>query len=228
VKGLNKNRAQELVRLNQESPFTSLGDFLRRTTLTAAERRALASVGALNIFAGHRRAALWQVEAAWSAEETLFQHVGGLLDETDVGASPLSAMTLGERVNEDFRNTGLTVGEHPMRLVRDQYPELWRACDLPFGRDGETVQIGGSVICRQRPGTAKGTVFISLEDETGVANAIVRSELFERLRFVINEEPSLRITGRLQNRSGVIHVKAEQIEALRLSEVPAQSSHDFH
>ena len=228
VKGLNRNRAQELVRLNKESPFASLGDFLRRTTLTAAERRALASVGALNVFAGHRRAALWQVEAAWSAEETLFQHAGGLLDETDVGASPLPAMTLGERVNEDFRATGLTVGEHPMRLVRARFPELWRACDLPLGRDGETVRIGGSVICRQRPGTAKGTVFISLEDETGVANAIVRSELFERLRFVINEEPSLSIAGRLQNRSGVIHVKAEQIEALRLSEVPAQTSHDFH
>jgi error-prone DNA polymerase len=114
-----------------------------------------------------------------------------------------------------------------MSLVREQLPELWRACDLTLGRDGDTVLIGGSVICRQRPGTAKGTVFISLEDETGVANAIVRSELFERLRFLINEEPALRISGRLQNRSGVIHVKAEKIEALRLSEVPAQVSHNF-
>lgn len=226
VKGLREEHARELVRLRAEAPFASLGDFLRRVTLTAAERRALAAVGALNTFAGHRRAALWQVEAAWSAEETLFQHAGGLLDDADA-AEPLPAMTRDERVSADFSGLGLTVGAHPMDLVRERLPDLWRACDLPLGRDGDTVAIGGSVICRQRPGTAKGTVFVSLEDETGVANAIVHSDLFERHRLVINEEPALRITGRLQNRSGVIHVKAEAIEALRADAVPAQRSHDF-
>jgi error-prone DNA polymerase len=115
-----------------------------------------------------------------------------------------------------------------MRLARERLPEVWRAADLPLGRDGERVVIGGSVICRQRPGTAKGVVFVSLEDETGIANAIVRSELFEKRRLVISGEPALRIGGRLQNRGGVIHVKAERIEPLRLAEVPVQASYDFH
>ncbi len=228
VKGLREARAHELVRARAEAPFASLGDFLRRVALSAAERRALAAVGALNSFAGHRRAALWQVEAAWSAEETLFQHAGGLLDDADA-AEPLAPMAPHERVSADFIGLGLTVGAHPMALVRERLPDIWRAADLALARDGEQVVLGGSVICRQRPGTAKGTVFISLEDETGVANAIVHSALFERHRLVINEEPSLRITGRLQNRGGVIHVKAETIEALRVGDaVPAQSSHDFH
>jgi error-prone DNA polymerase len=94
-------------------------------------------------------------------------------------------------------------------------------------RDGDRVKIAGSVICRQRPGTAKGFVFVSLEDETGIANAVVTPDLFERLRMVINEEPALYIVGRLQNQAGVIHVKAETIEALNLSELPEQASHDF-
>jgi error-prone DNA polymerase len=225
VKGFRETHGRELIVRRQERAFDSLDDFLRRVPLAPSERRALASVGALNVLAGHRRAALWQVEAAWSADDTLFQHTGMLME---TGDTPLLPMTLNERVQEDFRGLNLTVGEHPMRLVRDQLPDLWRASDLPLGSSGEYVVIGGSVICRQRPGTAKGTVFISLEDETGVANAIVRSELFERYRFVINEEPTLRISGQLQHRAGVTHVRAEKIEPLRLPSVPAQSSHDFH
>ena len=115
-----------------------------------------------------------------------------------------------------------------MALVRDRLPDVWRAADLPLGHDGERIVIGGSVICRQRPGTAKGVVFVSLEDETGVANAIVRADLFEQHRLVINEESALRISGKLQNQAGVIHVMAERIEPLRLAEVPAQASYDFH
>ena len=226
VKGLREAHARELVAQRAVAPFASMADFLRRTQFTAGERRALASVGALNGFSGHRRAALWQVEAAWSSEETLFQHAGGLLDDADGGA-PLPAMSLDERVQADFQGLGLTAGEHPMRLVRDRFPELWRATDLILGKTGDRVVIGGSVICRQRPGTARGTVFISLEDETGVANAIVASALFEDHRFVINEEPTLRISGLLQNRAGVIHVKADKIEALRVATVPTQLSHDF-
>jgi error-prone DNA polymerase len=226
VKGLAERHARALLRARAERDFDSLADFLRRAPLSAAERRALAACGALNTFAGHRRAALWQVEAAWSSEETLFQHAGGLLDDSGP-AAPLPAMNLVERVSEDFSRLGLTTGAHPMALLRHQVPELWRAADLALARDGDTVLIGGSVICRQRPGTAKGTVFVSLEDETGVANAIVRSDLYERRRLVVNEEPALRISGRVQNRGGVVHVRADRIEALRADTVPSQSSHDF-
>ena len=229
LKGLREAHAHALVAAREAGggAFASLADFLRRAPLLAAERRALAAVGALNCFARHRRAALWQVEAAWSSEESLFQYAGGLLDETEDGGAPLAAMTPGERVREDFRGLGLTAGAHPMSLVREQLPDIWRAADLPLGKHGEEVAIGGSVICRQRPGTAKGIVFVSLEDETGVANAVVSAELFERHRFVINEESTLRITGRLQNRGGVIHLRAERVEALRVAGVPEQASHDF-
>jgi len=225
LKGLHEVHARAIVAQRQKCPFASLADFLQRTPGTTPERRGLAAVGALNALAGHRRAALWQVEAAWSSAESLFQHAGGLLDDADAGA--LAPMTLGERVQADYQGSSVTAGDHPMSLVRDQIPEVWRAGDLPLAREGENVVIGGSVICRQRPGTAKGIVFISLEDETGVANAVVASELFERCRMVINQEPTLRITGRLQNREGVIHIRAEKIEPLLAGAVPAQASHDF-
>jgi error-prone DNA polymerase len=232
--------------------FASMEDFLVRTNFVAAERRALASAGALNALASHRRAALWQVEAAWEAEEGLLRGVGcgagftpGMAetagvkpvpreegpDKAEAGgdacATPLAPMTREERVQADFGGTGLTIGVHPMRLARERLKDAWCAAELPLGRDGERVKIAGSVICRQRPGTAKGVVFVSLEDETGIANAIVPAELFERLRLTINEEPALCIAGRLQIQQGVIHVRAETIEALRLDEVPAQASHDF-
>jgi error-prone DNA polymerase len=224
VRGLSETRTVAMLAERRLRPFTSLDDFLRRTHFNAGERRALAATGALNGLTAHRRAALWQVEAAWSAEESLFQSMGLVCEDP----SPLPAMTLTERLQEDFEGLGLTAGAHPMQLVRDRLPEFWRAADLPLGRDGDRVIIGGSVICRQRPGTAKGVVFISLEDETGVANAIVTADLYERARMVINEEPNLRITGRLQNQAGVIHVRAEKIERLLLADVPVQVSHDYH
>jgi error-prone DNA polymerase len=224
VQGLQEAHARHLVAARRARPFASLADFLQRVSLPAHERRALAAVGAFAGLAEHRRAALWQVEAAWSAEESLFQSAALVVEDPP----PLAPMSPAERVQADFAGLQLTTGAHPMSLVRDRLPGIWRAGDLPLGRDGERVTIGGSVICRQRPGTAKGVVFVSLEDETGVANAIVRAALFERHRLLINEEPSLAITGRLQHRDGVIHVQAETIARLELEELPVQASHDFH
>jgi error-prone DNA polymerase len=225
VKGLRESAARAMLAARAERPFASLDDFLRRSTFNPAERRALAAVGALNVFTLHRRAALWQVEAAWSEDEGLFRHFAV---ESDEAVSPLAAMTLTERLRADFTGLELTTGTHPMALIRSRLTDVWRAADLTLGRDGERVTIAGSVICRQRPGTAKGFVFISLEDETGIANAIVLPQLFEAKRLVITQEPALRITGRLQNLHGVIHVKAQAIEPLAEAALPAQASHDFH
>ncbi len=280
VRGLREPGARAMLARRAERAFGSIDDFLARTEFSAAERRALAAVGALQALAAHRRAALWQVEAAWSADESLFQqaavqaalpldraascgesrparstnsespaprgggeNAAGPAGETRLPSanqgvprpapgspspdSPLVPMTREERMLADFSGLNLTVGTHPMALVRDQLPDVWRASDLAVGRDGERVEVAGSVICRQRPGTAKGFVFISLEDETGIANVVVMPDLFEQRRMVINEEPTLRITGRLQNDTGVIHVKAERIEALNLAGLPSQASHDF-
>jgi error-prone DNA polymerase len=225
VKGLREGAARTMLAARAERPFASLDDFLRRTTFNPAERRALAAVGALNVFTHHRRAALWQVEAAWSEDEELFRHFAS---ESDEAIAPLAAMTRAERLRADFTGLELTTGVHPMVLIRPRLTDVWRAADLTLVKDGERVTIAGSVICRQRPGTAKGFVFISLEDETGIANAIVLPQLFEAKRLVITQEPALRITGKLQNLHGVIHVKAQSIEPLAEAALPAQASHDFH
>jgi error-prone DNA polymerase len=224
IKGVRKASAQQMLAARKERPFTSLDDFLRRTNFTATERRALAAVGALNVFAEHRRSALWQVEAAWSEDESLFRHFA----ETNQESSPLAPMSLTERLSADFSGLGLTAGNHPMAQLRSRLADVWSAEELKSAPNGARVTIAGAVICRQRPGTAKGFVFISLEDETGIANAVVVPSLFEQHRLVITQEPALKITGLLQNVSGVIHVRAEQIEPLREAELPTQTSHDFH
>src|SRR5262249_24943603 len=129
--------------------------------------------------------------------------------EGPVANSPLAPMTLPERVQADYEAMNQTTGPHPMKLLRDELPGILPASDLAKARHGATIQIAGNVICRQRPGTAKGFVFVSLEDETGVSNAIVTPDLFERLRLVITEEPFLAIEGEVQNTDNVVLVKAK-------------------
>jgi error-prone DNA polymerase len=142
--------------------------------------------------------------------------------------APLAPMTLPERVKADYETMNLTTGPHPMNLLRGGLPNIWRASDLAQARHGTTVQIAGNVICRQRPGTAKGFVFISLEDETGVSNAIVDPDLFERFRLAITEEAFLLIEGKVQNSDGVVLIKAREIRALAHEQLIGSESHDFH
>ena len=137
-------------------------------------------------------------------------------------------MMMPERVRADYETMNLTTGPHPMKLLRESLPDVWRATDLIQARHGAIVQIAGNVICRQRPGTAKGFVFISLEDETGVSNAIVDPNLFECFRLLITEEAFLRITGEVQNADGVVLIKAQKLEPLNHEELIGSSSHDFH
>ena len=137
-------------------------------------------------------------------------------------------MTLSERVKADYETMNLTTGPHPMKLLRGNLPNIWRAIDLAHARHGSIIEIAGNVICRQRPGTAKGFVFISLEDETGVSNAIVHPNLFERYRLLITEEPFLLIQGEVQNSDGVVLIKAAEIRALAHEQLVGSESHDFH
>src|SRR5258705_10612448 len=142
--------------------------------------------------------------------------------------SPLFPMTLPERVKADYETMNLTTGPHPMKLLREKLPNIWRAIDLFQARNGSQIRIAGNVICRQRPGTAKGFVFISLEDETGVSNAIVEPELFERFRLLITEEAFLLIEGAVQNSDNVVLIKAREIRPLAHAELIGSDSHDFH
>ena len=172
----------------------------------------------------HRRDALWQVERAvrWS---------GPLLDELPEieGASPLVPMTNEERLVADFRATGLTVGPHPMQYRRAEMKTMgiYRASDLPHLPNGRRLRIGGCVIARQRPGTAKGMMFLSLEDETGIANAIVAPDLLQKNRALLISERFLMIEGILQNQDNVIHIRAEKVAPLSVTQAET-ASHDFH
>jgi error-prone DNA polymerase len=172
----------------------------------------------------HRRDALWQVERA-------VRHSGPLLDklpEPDA-KSPLRPMNEEERLVADFRGTGLTVGPHPMAYHRQWMNSLGirRAVELRNIPNGQHVRIGGGVIARQRPGTAKGFVFLSLEDETGVANAIVTPDLFQKNRLLLTSEQFLMVEGILQNQDNVISVKAECVRPLSITRAQT-TSHDFY
>jgi error-prone DNA polymerase len=141
--------------------------------------------------------------------------------------SPLTSMTVQERVTADYQTMNLTTGPHPMKLLRERLPNIWRAIDLKHARHGAIIQIAGNVICRQRPGTAKGFVFVSLEDETGVANAIVEPDLFERFRLTITEEDFLLIEGEVQNSENVVLIKTRDIKPLSHDQLIGSESHDF-
>ncbi len=224
IRGLHGASIADILLARRERPFSCIADLVRRTRLSRREQNLLSSAGALNRLAGTRRQALWEVARA-DLEFDLFANAA---PAGDASAGLLTPMTLIERIAADFATVGLTVGEHPMRYLREQFPQLWRTDELPGARQGARVRIGGSVICRQRPGTAKGFVFLSLEDETGVANAIIPPALFEAERLTITQYPALIVDGVVQHQDGVIHVRAEHILPLRDDRLPAQASHDFH
>jgi error-prone DNA polymerase len=237
VNGLRQEHTEQIERERKNRGFESLDDFKRRVSLAKDELRTLAELGALNCFAEHRRAAMWRVEETLHDDLlTPASVVAAFVSNAQpknqaLGAStttPLIPMTVPERVKADYETMNLTAGPHPMKLLRKTLPNIWRATDLVQARDGSTIQIAGNVICRQRPGTAKGFVFISLEDETGVSNAIVDPDLFERFRLVITEEAFLLIEGQVQNSDGVVLIKAREIKPLVHETLVGSESHDFH
>ncbi len=227
VRGLSAAHARRIEAERAQRPFASLHDFTIRTELDKDELRVLAQVGALNGLAAHRRDALWHVEEAVDPDD-LFSWVKYQAADANSTPTPLAPMTPGERTEADYEGTGMTVGPHPMALVRAELPHLWRAGDLPHARDGQLVTIAGNVICRQRPGTAKGFVFVSLEDETGIANAVVPPALFEKLRLLITQESFLAISGPVQNKDNVIHIRARSVQRLGELQMQGSASHDFH
>jgi len=172
----------------------------------------------------HRRDALWQVERAVRLSGPLLDY----LPEPDTG-SPLRPMNAEERLVADFRGTGMTVGPHPMAYHRPRMQRMGIRSAIELSRipHGQHLRIGGSVIARQRPGTAKGFVFLSLEDETGVANAIIHPDLFQQNRLLVGSEQFLMVEGILQNQDNVISVKAERVAPLDITRAPTES-HDFY
>jgi error-prone DNA polymerase len=220
--------------------FASVDDLVRRTALRRDELTVLAEIGALNSLGYDRRAALWQIERAVRPAGELFEDAAGASDDSQPAdgqaaegqhtesGSPLPSMTVVERMTADYAGTGLTIGPHPMTMRRHDLAArgVQRAVDLPRGRTGQRVRTAGMVITRQRPGTAKGFVFLTLEDETGIANIIVRPDLYDAEREAIVRAPFLLVEGVLQNIDGVTSVKAERVA--RLGDLPSIDSHDFY
>jgi error-prone DNA polymerase len=134
-----------------------------------------------------------------------------------------------ERLVADYAGTGLTTGPHPMAYRRPKLRAqgVLSAKDLQQARDGSFVTAAGCVIARQRPGTAMGFIFLSMEDETGIANVIITPQLYERERLLVTRARFLKVHGKLQNQDGVIHVKAESLEPLQTTPIEVRS-HDFH
>ena len=255
ARGLREEAAKALIAAREQRAFTSVQDLaLRVPELHKNELALLARIGALNSLGdvSHRRDALWQVEYAGRPAGPLLDSLSeqlnaGSEDEIDAGApllpsvggsgnsiqnrepaSPLQPMSLEERLVADFSGTGVTVGKHPMAHHRTELRRegILSAAELPHLPHGRAVRVAGSVIARQRPGTAKGFVFLSLEDETGIANAILTPAIYEQHKHVVVYEKFLLIEGELQNQENVVSVKAHAIRPLQISKADIRS-HDF-
>ena len=232
ARGLRKQAAEALVASRaRDGRFRSADDLAQRVPLlNRNELTLLARIGALNQLNGveHRRDALWQVERAGKHEGPLFQrNVASLQDDSE--GKPLQQMNTEERLIADYAGTGLTVGKHPMHYRRAalQQQHVLSAKELHEQKDGNYVRTAGCIIARQRPGTAKGFIFLSMEDETGIANVIVTPDLYERERLVVTRSKFLIVEGPVQNQDGVIHVKATRLMAFSDGAL-ALRSHDFH
>ncbi len=213
VRGLNTAHARQLLDQRTLRPFDSLQDLKARVPLDKDEWRTLASIGACNGLAPHRRAALWEVERPH--HDDLFSRVAESTPNTPNPPCPLSPMSPGERLEADFDGLGLTTGPHAMALLRPSLQGVWQARELlDEARHGQCVLVAGAVISRQRPGTAKGVVFLSLEDETGIANIIISPKLFEEQRLLIVHARFLLAEGTVQIHRGVLHIKAHRVQHL--------------
>jgi len=224
VRGLREEAGQRLESERRRRPFASVEDVVKRGELRRDELAQLARVGALASLEPERRAALWEAERAGRPAGALYEDLPAPRE-----LSPLPPMSAEERLIADYEGTGLTLGPHPMAFRRGALLRMRvsRAADLTAFRHGAWVKVAGAVVVRQRPGTAKGFVFLNLEDETGLVNVIVRPALFHRHRLDLVNEPFLLIEGTLQRQDNVTSVRAERLAPLRhrLASVP---SHDFH
>jgi len=212
VTGLRREAGRALVAARARAPFTSLADLTRCVALRADELETLAELGALASVdpgARTRRSALWQIAALERDPESLFAGV-----PPRPSPSPLPEMTPFEETAADYRDSGLTTGPHVMRHLREglRARGVLSASDLRRVPDGRTVRTAGHVIVRQRPGSAKGFCFLTLEDETGLSNAILTPRYFRRFRGALSAASIVEIAGPLQNVDGVIHVRARHLE----------------
>jgi error-prone DNA polymerase len=230
AKGLRHHAAEAIIREREARRFSSVEDVaLRVPVLNRKELALLARVGAMNSIDGveHRRDALWQVERAGKLEGPLLRQQSEWLQE-ESRMLPLREMTPEERLVVDYAGTSVTTGPHPMFFRRQELNKqrYLTASELRKRKDGEFVKTAGLAIVKQRPGTAKGFVFMSVSDETDIFNVIVSKEFFERNRNAITNAKFISVEGSLQNEDNTIHIRASRIMPLPTRGLEV-TSHDF-
>jgi error-prone DNA polymerase len=234
VRGLGTKAKERLERALAEGPFTSIADVVRRSGLDRRALRHLAEAGALDAFAADEPNEARRRVAIWRMLDELRGDAGPLTPRNTQYATrnthlpPMSAVEITEA---DYRLTGLSLNGHPLRHLRALLVRngIRSARDVQRNRDGDRVGVAGLVVCRQRPGTAKGFVFLTLEDETGLVNVIVTPRRFERQALLISTAPLLLVRGTLQVEGRVITLRGERFAPLEAS-VGAEFAqrHDFH
>jgi error-prone DNA polymerase len=229
VRGLGTGAGERLRAALERGTFHSVEEVVERSGLGEAELRALAAAGAFrSLVPGGRRQALWTVLGEWRRRRS-----GGPLAPAAAAPVALPRLEPAEETLADHHATGFTLGDHPMRHLREWLASLdvepLAALRRPGRRDGERVRTAGLVIVRQRPATAKGFTFVGLEDETGRLDVIVTPRLYEREREIINRNGILAVVGRLGVEDGVVNLRAETFYPLRLEEAhEVVASHNFH
>lgn len=214
VKGLSNDDAARILMVREEGPFTSIEDVWRRSGVPVAALEKLADADAFHSLGLDRRQALWQVRGLGEKPLPLFAAADAR--EASLAIEPkvsLKPMTAGREVVEDYRSVQLSLRAHPLAFLRQQ---LDRRGILPCGalrtiRDGRKVEVAGIVLVRQRPGAGNVT-FVTLEDETGIANIIIWQRNFEAQRRIVLSSPMIGVKGRLQREGDVIHVISDRLE----------------
>ncbi len=210
IKGFSATHAESIMKARRDAPFRSIADLARRGHVSKALLARLAAADAFRSLGLDRRAALWKV-LALGEELPLFAE----LDE-ETAAPMLPELALGQHVIADYQATGLSLKAHPISLIRGDLDRLnvVSAKGLDQFADKAIVRIAGLVLVRQRPATANGTVFMSLEDETGLMNLIIWRRTWERFRKVAKEAVALYVEGKIERADRVIHVCPSHIDDL--------------
>ncbi|HTX24938.1 MAG TPA: error-prone DNA polymerase [Steroidobacteraceae bacterium] len=229
VKSLSEAAAERIVAARRESSFTSVQDLARRAALDRGDLEALAAAGALGSLSGNRHLAFWEV-AGTERPLALAPPAAGA-PHADAGRPLLTAPTERASIAADYASVGLTLGRHPLALLRERLraERIATAAELSELPDGRLVRIAGIVLLRQHPASAKGVIFMTLEDETGQVNLIVWQQVSERQRRPLLEAQLLEVRGKLQRQGLVMHVVAHRlIDRSELLAGLATSSRDFH
>lgn len=225
IKGLQEDSGQRIVAARQAKPFGDTADFFRRTALTKRDLNCLSDANALATLAGHRRKALWQ--SLGVAPDNVPLAVNERLETQPQLLPP----TEGEDIVADYRRLGLTLGRHPLALLRDKLKalRLGTAEDVQNACHRQPIRAAGIVTGRQRPGTASGVVFVTLEDETGTVNVVVWSRLVERQRRELLGSRLMGVDGIVERKDEVVHLVAGRLfDYSHLLGALQTESRDFH